>query len=86
MGDRGCQGLEDSPRHTLAYTQAILISILERLDIPFPICYTVNMTERYDIAPNPTGGWIVIDTRNGNSKVSEHKTHGQALREAIRRG
>ena len=44
------------------------------------------MRERYDIKPNPDGGWLVIDTGNRNVEVSKHKTHGEALREAIRRG
>ena len=45
-----------------------------------------GMSERYDIKPNPDGGWLVIDTGNRNIEVSKHKTHGEALREAIRRG
>jgi len=43
------------------------------------------MRERYDIKPNPDGGWLVIDTGNSNVEVSKHKSHGEALREAIRR-
>ena len=53
---------------------------------PFDLAILPGMSERYDIKPNPDGGWLVIDTGNRNVEVSKHKTHGEALREAIRRG
>jgi len=43
------------------------------------------MSERYDIRPNPQGGWDVVDTRNGYGTIATYKTREMALREAIRR-
>lgn len=44
-----------------------------------------EMSERYDIRPNPEGGWDVVDTRNGYGTIETYKTREMALREAIRR-
>jgi|TARA_B100001105_G_scaffold236278_1_gene211991 hypothetical protein len=42
------------------------------------------MNERYDIRPNRTGTWSVIDTANANLVIKEYPTHRAALNAAIR--
>jgi len=44
-----------------------------------------EMEERYDIRPNPEGGWDVVDTRNGYGTIETYETREMALREAIRK-
>jgi len=70
--------------YTLAYCEAIQLA--RDLTRRSGFAKLPGMSERYDIKPNPDGGWLVIDTGNRNVEVSKHKTHGEALREAIRRG
>ena len=43
------------------------------------------MSERYDIRPNPEGGWDVVDTGNGYGTIVTYPTREMALREAIRK-
>ena len=42
-------------------------------------------SERYDIRPNPDGGWNVVDTANRYGTVASYPTREEALDAAIRR-
>tara|TARA_R110000868_G_scaffold233295_1_gene487013 strand:+ start:1185 stop:1325 length:141 start_codon:yes stop_codon:yes gene_type:complete len=41
-------------------------------------------SQRYDIRPNPDGGWNVVDTANGYGAVASYPTRKAALDAAIR--
>ena len=78
-GEREGGGKEGGARHEDTSQLA------RDLTRPFDSARLPGMRERYDIKPTPDGGWLVIDTGNSNVEVAKHKSHGEALREAIRR-